>query len=136
MHVTLFPIDAAAPIAEIVLSRFPIILGRGSTADVRVADPTVSRMHCTIDVADGELIARNCSTSNGTWVNEIPCHEARLLPGDLLSIGDVTFRVAYRLSWTQRLRRFWSKLLGRDQSAPVRCDGVRTSAANGPGELA
>jgi pSer/pThr/pTyr-binding forkhead associated (FHA) protein len=135
MKATLCPIDGASPGAEIVLSRFPITLGRGTTADVRVADPTVSRVHCTIDFADGELIARNCSTINGTWVNEVPCQEARLLPGDLLSIGDVTFRVAYRLSWTRRIRTIWSKLRGHGKRA-ARCDRPATSAANGAGDLA
>ncbi len=32
-------------------------------------------------------------SSNGTWVNGWPLAERPLLPADLLSIGEVTFRV-------------------------------------------
>ena len=43
MKATLCPMDAASPVAEIVLSRFPITLGRGTMADIRVADTIWSK---------------------------------------------------------------------------------------------
>jgi pSer/pThr/pTyr-binding forkhead associated (FHA) protein len=119
MKVTLRRVDAGSRGPEIVLSRFPVTVGRGSTADIRIPDPTVSRLHCTLDVADEVLVARNCSASNGMLVNEMRVQTARLQPGDLLSFGDVIFSVQYRHSWAHRIRGICGKWLRRGERVPL-----------------
>ena len=90
LSVKLIRLDSAE---EVELTRFPVTLGRGGAADIRIADPTVSRMHCALKLIGGVLVAVDLGSSNGTWVNGWPLAERPLLPADLLSIGEVTFRV-------------------------------------------
>jgi hypothetical protein len=128
MKVTLRRVDAGSSGPEIVLSRFPVTIGRGTSADIRIPDPTVSRLHCTLDVADGVLLARNRSSINGMLVNEMRVQTAHLQPGDLLSFGDVIFRVQYRHSWAHWIRGICRKWLTRGECVPVPNAGEEVAA--------
>ncbi len=86
--------DPLVSAREIELLEFPIRIGRGSEADVRMGDRWVSREHCEIDCVDGVLVVRDLGSKHGTFVNGRAVLEAELRPGDLLNIGISRFVVA------------------------------------------
>ena len=69
-------------------------VGRLSTADLRLADATASRLHARIDVqSDGSLIAFDTGGAGGIRVNGEIVERAAMGIGDVLSLGrsEVTF---------------------------------------------
>jgi DNA segregation ATPase FtsK/SpoIIIE, S-DNA-T family len=71
-------------------------LGRGDEAQIRVACPDVSRLHCEIDVADdGAVTVTDLGSSNGTDLNGVRlAAPARVGPHDVVcAAGRVPFRV-------------------------------------------
>lgn len=78
---------------DLTLDQFPLLLGRGPEADVRLDDRWVSRRHCELDCVYGQLVVRDLDSRHGTMVNGSSIREARLEPGDRLSVGMTTFRV-------------------------------------------
>ena len=57
--------------------------------------PLVSRNHCELFESDGKLMVRDLGSLNGTFVNNERITESPLAPGELLTIGTVTFRAVY-----------------------------------------
>jgi predicted component of type VI protein secretion system len=83
--------------AEIKL-RLPSTIGRGRGATIMLPHPLVSRQHCELFEANGKLVVRDMGSLNGTFVNNQRITESVIEPGELLTIGAVTFRAAYELS--------------------------------------
>jgi serine phosphatase RsbU (regulator of sigma subunit) len=74
--------------------QFPIdrttVIGRGATADVSLADPGVSRRHCSLQRRDGVWVVEDLGSANGTTVNRRRVSEpARLHNGDVIGVGAV-----------------------------------------------
>ena len=66
----------------------PLLLGRAPDSDVVLNDPNVSRAHCRIVLANGEVIATDLKSTNGTLLDDCPIEgTVRLLPGAVLRIG-------------------------------------------------
>ena len=80
--------------AEIDL-RLPSTIGRGRGATIMLAHPLVSRQHCELYEANGQLMVRDLGSLNGTFVNNQRVTESCVPPGELLTIGTVTFRAVY-----------------------------------------
>ena len=80
---------------EIVLSGFPIRLGRRVGSSIYLDDRWVSRDHCEITREDDVLTVRDLGSKHGTYVNGHEVHVAQLQPGDELSIGLTRFVVQY-----------------------------------------
>ncbi len=80
-----------------VLLRLPAIIGRGRSAQVTIPHALVSRQHCEISEADGQLLVRDLDSLNGTYVGDERIKEAILMPGALLTVGTVTFRAIYEI---------------------------------------
>lgn len=80
---------------QIVLDRLPVRIGRGRRNDLVLAHPLVSRVHCELFEQDGKLAVRDLDSLNGTFVGNRPVRECILNPGDLLTVGTVTFRAVY-----------------------------------------
>ncbi|MBI1318925.1 MAG: FHA domain-containing protein [Candidatus Hydrogenedens sp.] len=72
----------------------PIVLGRESKCDITIKDPLVSRKHCEIIVDNGTARVRDLGSSNATFVNGDSVEEAKLEPGDELSVGNAVFIVS------------------------------------------
>jgi pSer/pThr/pTyr-binding forkhead associated (FHA) protein len=71
------------------------LIGSGADADIRVADPHVSALHCAVvRERDGEVVVHDRGSRNGTYVDGVRVERARLQPGARLSIGTLTL-VAY-----------------------------------------
>ena len=80
---------------EVTLS-LPATIGRGNNVTLTLPHPLVSRQHCEIFEKDGELKVRDLGSLNGTFVNNQRIdQDFSLKPGELLTIGSVTFRAAY-----------------------------------------
>lgn len=79
--------------------KLPTVIGRGKEANLKVPLALVSRRHCEIRERDGRLFIRDLGSLNGTFVNNYKItNEQPLLPGELITIGTVTFRADYELS--------------------------------------
>jgi pSer/pThr/pTyr-binding forkhead associated (FHA) protein len=70
-----------------------IVIGRKDSCDLRVPLPAVSREHCEVSLAGGELQLRDLGSSNGTFRNGVRVQETTLEAGDQIVIGPVTFTV-------------------------------------------
>lgn len=68
-----------------------VTMGRGTNNDIRLADPTVSRYHARVSVADGQAFVEDLGSSNGTYVNDERVSKSALANGDGLRIGSVSF---------------------------------------------
>ena len=84
--------DIGAP--EIPL-KLPVIIGRSRDATLTLPHPLVSRQHCEIFEANGRLMVRDLGSRNGTFVANEKVSQAVLHAGELLTIGNVTFRAVY-----------------------------------------
>ena len=73
--------------------RVPLILGRATTSDVPVFDPTISRRHAEL-LSDGDALhVQDLGSSNGTFRNGAKVESATLAPEDVIVFGKVAFRV-------------------------------------------
>jgi pSer/pThr/pTyr-binding forkhead associated (FHA) protein len=94
MDAKLVVVGGNAKPADIKL-KLPVTIGRGRKATLVVPHPLVSRVHCEIYEADGYLVVRDLSSLNGTFINNRRITEAVLPPGELLTLGGITFRAVY-----------------------------------------
>lgn len=95
MEAKLIVVGGEVKASEIKL-KLPTIIGRGKGATLLLQHPLVSRQHCEIYEDSGRLVVRDMGSLNGTFVNNARLTEPTFLPsGDLLTIGDVTFRAEY-----------------------------------------
>jgi len=65
----------------------PATLGRDQEANVRLLDPWISRIHCSLDEIDGTVVVRDLYSTNGIFVNGLRVEEALLQPGDRFTLG-------------------------------------------------
>lgn len=72
------------------------VVGRGLESDIAVSDPTISRRHAEISIADGGkgIQVRDLGSSNGTFVNGTRVDAGHAAVGDVIAFGQVLFRVA------------------------------------------
>lgn len=80
-----------------VALKLPAVIGRGNEATLKLPLALVSRRHCEIREQDGRLYIRDLGSTNGTYVNNYKIGaEQPLMPGELVTIGTVTFRAEYQ----------------------------------------
>lgn len=98
LNVTLVVVGGDVKTPEVKL-RLPSTVGRGRDCSIMLRHPLVSRQHCEIFEAGGALLVRDLGSLNGTFVNNQRIEgDAPLQPGQLLTIGTVTFRAMYDLN--------------------------------------
>ena len=115
--------DAACVGARRAVPGEPIRLGRGGDAlGVGVlSDGRISRQHLEVQRDGEEVVIRDVSSRNGTFVNGQRVHEAVLQPGDVLEIGNLTLLVHLEPRWHDVPRHprlvgrsgRWSRVLGQ-----------------------
>ncbi|HPF70624.1 MAG TPA: SpoIIE family protein phosphatase [Candidatus Krumholzibacteria bacterium] len=77
-----------------ILSEGRHLAGRADNADLKVAQPNVSRRHAEFESVGGRVVVRDLGSHNGTHVNDDPVDgDTDLTPGDTVRIADVTFVV-------------------------------------------
>jgi predicted component of type VI protein secretion system len=75
------------------LTRPEMLLGRHSSADIRLPLPDVSRRHCRFVFADGGWQVFDLNSLNGLFVNGERVAEALLKQGDVLRVGGFALTV-------------------------------------------
>lgn len=82
---------------KVIKIKPPTIIGRSRDADVPVGHALVSRRHCEITVSDdGTLIVEDLGSLNGTYHGDQRISEPVYLePGDMLTVGSITFQAQY-----------------------------------------
>src|SRR5207248_9300980 len=102
------PQQAAAPVAPRIIlkgpagdvTEFPLgdnnVLGRSTTATVRLADREVSRKHSQVDKEGDDYVLRDLGSSNGTFLNGKRIFgPSKLKDGDEVVIG--TSKMEFRM---------------------------------------
>lgn len=67
--------------------------GRATHNDFQLEHPTVSSLHCEIELSSQGLQLRDCNSTNGTFLNGDPVLETVLLAGQTIRLGDVELLV-------------------------------------------
>jgi pSer/pThr/pTyr-binding forkhead associated (FHA) protein len=77
-------------------------LGRDTTNDIVILDPSISRHHVNFYIQDGNLIVEDAGSQNGFQVNGKKIQEASILQiGDRLTMGSTEYTVRKRSSGNQ-----------------------------------
>lgn len=78
---------------DIPIKQGVTLIGRGEDVQLRLSLGNISRHHCELKLAQGQLTVRDLQSANGTRVNSQQVNQAVLRPGDQLAVGPVTFIV-------------------------------------------
>jgi DNA-binding NtrC family response regulator len=70
-----------------------ILVGQSPACAVRLADPTVSRRHAALELAQGALRVADLGSTNGTWVNGLRVYDVALQGGESLQVGNTVLAV-------------------------------------------
>jgi hypothetical protein len=74
------------------VTRPRVNIGRTHDNDLRILEPTVSRLHAMLTLRNGEATIVDANSKNGVFVNGIQVRYARLEDGDVVTFGTVRFR--------------------------------------------
>lgn len=91
-----------------------VCIGREAGTQVCVQSAWVSRRHCALRRENGGVVVHDLESRNGTFVNGIPVSRQELKHGDLLTVGDCSFRFVCQEETTAA------------QSAPVELEETST----------
>jgi hypothetical protein len=72
---------------------YPLLLGRSRHAFDPLKDLTVSRVHCEVELEDGQVHVTDSESGGGTFVNGQRIQEEYLQEGDVLQIGQTQMRL-------------------------------------------
>jgi len=70
----------------------PILVGQSAACDLRLRDASVSRRHLALELRDGELVARDLGSTNGTYIQGVSIVEVKLTGGERARIGSSVLR--------------------------------------------
>ncbi|MFO0566707.1 MAG: sigma 54-interacting transcriptional regulator [Polyangiaceae bacterium] len=68
-------------------------VGTGAGCQLRLTDPTVSRLHCELRARDDELRLRDTGSTNGTFVDGVRVYDAAIGSGASIRVGSTVLRV-------------------------------------------
>lgn len=73
-----------------------IIVGSGDSANVKVADPKVSNLHCMIKVSnDGNVVVMDLGSAEGTKISNETVKEKPITSGAVLEIGGTKVKIVF-----------------------------------------
>jgi pSer/pThr/pTyr-binding forkhead associated (FHA) protein len=78
--------------AKLVARRFPVRIGRGPRADVRLEEPGVFEDHLRLEIVPREGFRLVNHSAGNTSVNGQPVAEAWIRNGDLIELGGLKLR--------------------------------------------
>ncbi len=78
---------------EMPVDRDWLVIGRGRSADVVLAEPTISRAHAAIGHDSSGFYMQDLGSTNGTRVNGAREARVALADGDELQLGKLQLRV-------------------------------------------
>ncbi len=68
-------------------------LGKSEACEVRLTDHAISRRHASLDVRVDHVRFTDVGSTNGSFVNDVKVRECDLRGGELVRIGQTTFRL-------------------------------------------
>ena len=77
---------------SLVVGPSPITLGSGSVSEVRLSDPTISRRHLSVTLAESGVIVRDLGSTNGSFVGGARFQELLLGFGAEIQIGQTLLK--------------------------------------------
>jgi pSer/pThr/pTyr-binding forkhead associated (FHA) protein len=72
---------------ELPIDREWLVLGRGRSAELMLAEPTLSRAHVAVGYDGGGFFMQDLRSTNGTMLNGERRERAQLRDGDEIQIG-------------------------------------------------
>ena len=69
-----------------------LLIGRRETADISLTENAASSAHTLLFVSEGRHLVRDLSSRTGTYVNGVKVHEHALTSGDVVKVGETSFR--------------------------------------------
>jgi Nif-specific regulatory protein len=83
----------AGPMADAVipLQDAEVTIGRGTSNQLCISDPILSRQHCIISTDKDQFVIRDLGSLHGTVVNGIPINQQLLQHGDQIALGSSVF---------------------------------------------
>lgn len=78
---------------EVAVDRSWMVIGRGRSADVVIAEATISRAHAAIGYAPEGFFVQDLGSTNGTLVNGARIDRHALKPGDRIQMGRLVLGV-------------------------------------------
>ena len=75
----------------IPLIKSTINIGRKEDNDIVISDQRVSRLHAQIRLSQGNYVIFDLNSTSGTFINDQKINQHRLVTGDVISFGGVTF---------------------------------------------
>jgi pSer/pThr/pTyr-binding forkhead associated (FHA) protein len=72
---------------EVALDRDWLVIGRGRTADLVIAEATISRAHASIGFDGKDFFVQDLGSTNGTLVNGARADRQSLKSGDEVRMG-------------------------------------------------
>lgn len=91
--VELHVVDGPSRGERVALSSGSARVGSGPGNEVRIADPTVSRIHCEVRVRGDGIGLKDLGSTNGTWVEGVRLREGDVPAGTQVRVGGSVFRV-------------------------------------------
>jgi predicted component of type VI protein secretion system len=96
MNVRLVVIKGPARTRVIHVRGEETIIGRSRDCDICIPSPEISRRHCLLSFAHGQLTVEDLSSANGTFLNGKRVQgEQLVMPDDVLDLGPLSLKVAY-----------------------------------------
>jgi hypothetical protein len=80
-------VQGTTPTTEVPLTGDVLVIGRGSTAGLRLDDTGVSRQHAEVRREGDDVILVDLGSTNGSTVNGRHVERVRLTPGDRIELG-------------------------------------------------
>jgi pSer/pThr/pTyr-binding forkhead associated (FHA) protein len=80
----------------IVLNRRVMTIGRTNDNDIFIPSKMISRHHARLLIGPNAVIVEDAGSTNGCFVNEQQVKQHVLREGDVLTIGDLKFRLSMR----------------------------------------
>jgi transcriptional regulator with PAS, ATPase and Fis domain len=68
-------------------------VGTAPANHLRLADPTVSRVHCEVRGGPEGIVVCDCGSTNGTYVEGVRLQQGEVRPGALVRVGASAFRI-------------------------------------------
>ncbi|MEM9347979.1 MAG: SpoIIE family protein phosphatase [Planctomycetota bacterium] len=111
--------DETGKLTKHELSGDQMIIGRSSSADIRLNRPTVSRQHARLTIQNGGFVLTDLDSTSGTTINGKPVTKSKLWPGDRVQISRFELRlVDPKASSTSTDQLGLTTMWAREQAPP------------------